>query len=263
MLRPSRLLTAVLAAALAAGCAADSGDTTVLVLGNMAPAPGCTFTAALTGPFISGGTLDLSLDRVNMVTTVQRGYEFAPLIENESVADTSNQSLVARRTLIVQGAHVDISFNDTVEFSMDQQAMLRDMGLTHFDSLFAGSVQPNGGLGVFTFELLPAALIDKILADHPLGTGPYMPFAPIGVVAKVVVYGTLGGGATASLEFDYPVTVCDTCLIQNQGACASLPSGFMARTGGACESNQDAVTDCCTTATGALVCPASATATGP
>src|SRR5579862_8764479 len=129
MLRPSHLLSAVFAAGLAAGCSVDTGDTTVLVLGNMDPAPMCVYTASLQGPFLSGGTIDVSASRIAGQTTVQRGYQFAPLIENETVADTSNQTLVGRRTFIVTGAHVDISFNDTNEFSTDEQSMLHDMGL--------------------------------------------------------------------------------------------------------------------------------------
>ena len=258
MLRPSHLLSGVFAAALAAGCTVDTGDTTVLVLGDMAPMSMCMFQPALIGPFLSGGTLDVSSSRMAGQSTVQRGYDFAPLIENETVADTSNQALVGRRTFIVTGAHVDISFNDTNTFSTADQQTLHDMGLTHFDALFAGSVQPNGGLGVFSVEIIPAALIDRILAKYPPTSGTYVPFTAVGMSAKVVVYGTMGGGATEAGEFDFPVTVCDTCLLDNVGPCASLLSSFQPRTGGVCESNQDGVTDCCTDASTPpkLVCPA-------
>jgi hypothetical protein len=261
MLRPSHLLSAALAA-VAVGCTVDTGDSTVLVLGNMQPMSMCTFTPALNSQFISGGTLDISADRAAGHTTVQRGYLFGPLLENDAVADTSNQALVARRTFTIGGAHVDITFNDTNEFSSAAQQTLHDMGLTHFDALFAGTIEPNGGLGVFTFELVPAALIDKILTDHPPAM-PYVPFAPVGMTAKVVIYGTLGGGNVESHAFNYPITVCDTCLLDNVGPCAALKTGFVARTGGLCESNQDGVTDCCTDATGAQVCPAVAPTTGP
>jgi hypothetical protein len=261
MLRPLHLLSAGLAA-LAVGCAVDSGDSTLLVLGNMQAGSMCVFTATVAGPFVSGGMLDISADRAAGHTTVARGYQLAPLVENETVADTSNQALVGRRTFTVTGAHVDITFNDTNEFSSDAQATLKSMGLTSFDALFAGTVQPNGGIQVFNFELIRAALVDKILANHPAAM-PYVPFAPVGMSAKVVVYGTIGGGASEAHEFNYPVTICDTCLLDTVGPCATLPSGFTPRTGGVCESNQDGVTDCCTDTTGALVCPAVMPTAGP
>jgi hypothetical protein len=259
MLRPC-LLIGLATSALAAGCSVDTGDSTILVLRNQAPTMGCVIPSDVNAAFFSGGVYDLGADRANKVTNVTFGYFLTPLVQNETSADVASQAQLGRRTFIVSGAHIDITFNDTNEFSTDEQNQLKADGLTHFDARFAGAVQPNGGLSAFGFEAVPAALMTKILAKHPFTGGTYVPFASVGMIVKMSVYGQMGGGTATSAQFEYPVTVCDECLLQNAGSCSTLPTSFMPRTGGACFSNQDGVTDCCVDAAGLLICPAAAPA---
>jgi hypothetical protein len=257
------LAVAAIAAAGLAGCVADGGDATLLVLHNQAPASGCVIDSSKTAPFLAAGVIDVSPYRADG-SSAGRGYFLTPLVENTSFADTSDPAAVGRRTAIVKGAHVDISFLDTSEFDATAQAQLQADGLTQFDAIFAGSIEPNYGLTSFGFDAVPAGLLDAIVANHPYTSGdPYTPFADVGMIVTIKVFGVVGGNSIESNEFAYPVTVCDECLISDVGDCSVLDPSFSARDGGACAVNQDGVTDCCEDLTNnTLLCPAVSSSTG-
>ena len=258
MLRPSILIAAVLAV----GCKVDTGDTTVLVLHNEAPQLNCTLTSDTTSAFLAAGTVDIFQARISGITRITRGYFLTPLVENLAVADTTNLQQIGDKTFIAQGAHVDITFGNTLVLSQADQDMLASEGLTHFDARFAGAVMPNGGLSTFGFEAVPADIFNLILNHNPSSGPPYTPLADVDMLITIRLFGLMGGGPHESVDFTYPVTVCDTCLTDDVGPCSSLPQGFMARTGGVCSAIQDGVMDCCSDATGALICPAVAPAGG-
>ena len=259
MLRPSILITAVLAV----GCKVDTGDTTVLVLHNQAPQMNCTLTADMTSGFLAAGTLDIFQARINQIVRINQGYFLTPLVENLAVADTTNLQQIGDKTFIAQGAHVDITFGGTDVLSQADQDQLASQGLTHFDARFAGAVAPNGGLSTFGFEVVPADIFNFILNKNPAAPGgPYTPIADVQMLVTIRIFGLMGGSTHESVDFTYPVTICDTCLTDEVGLCSSLPQGFVARTGGACNSIQDGVMDCCQDAAGKLICPAAAPAGG-
>ncbi len=261
MLRPSllSLAAAALATAAIAGCKVDTGDTTVLVLHNQAPQLGCVLTSDMTSGFLAAGTLDLYNARINQIQRITRGYFLTPLAENLAVADTTNLQQVGAKTFVAQGAHVDITFNNTDVLSAADQDQLASQGLTHFDARFSGAIQPNGGLSTFGFEAVPADIFNLILMKNPHTPGtPYVPIGDVQMLIDIRLFGLMGGDTHESLDFTYPVTVCDTCLIDNVGLCSTLMSGFIARTGGFCDSDQDGVTDCCIDANNNLLCPAMA-----
>jgi len=241
------LALGAIAAAGLAGCAADAGDASLLVLHNQAPSSGCTLSADKTGAFIAAGYLDLN-SSVGSTSTVGQGYLMTPLLENTAFADTADPTATARRTAVIHGAHVDISFVSGIDAAT--QSALEAQGLTQFDALFAGAIDPNYGLTTFAFDAIPADVLNGILNANPAGG------FEVGMVATITIYGEIGGNPIESNAFAFPITVCDGCLLDDRGPCSMLNTSFTPREGGACAPNQDGVTDCCTDPQGVLLCPA-------
>jgi len=234
-----------LAVATAASCASQ-GDEVLLLLRNQLPGTGCLISASENDPFVSQGTIDTA------AAGSGRGYVMTPLVANTTTTDRATE---LQRTIIIQGADIDLSFPDTALFDATELQRLRSSALTRFRVRFAGSVKPNGGTASFGFEVVPAELIREIATK--LGTGAVDRTL---VMVQAVVFGEMGGGRVESQKFSYPVTVCRGCLVGSLGACASLPSGTDANQGGACNPFQDEPVDCCELGT-ALRCPA--TTSGP
>jgi hypothetical protein len=259
MLRSSFLFLAVAIAS--AACAADQGDKSIILLRNQAPQNGCVISADLSGAGLSSGVMDLYAWPAGHATF---GYTLTPLIENLATADVANLDLVRRRTALLQGAHVDISFNSNAFMTDSDQSALDQAGLLHFDSRFAGAVEPNQGTAAVSFQIVPAAVFDAIKVKYQALEGQMNVSIPsVDMVVKVVLYGMQNDGAFEAEPFEYPVTACDGCLTVTHGLCSSLLNTFMSRTGGACYVPQDGVVDCCiddTTMT--PVCPAVGTNTG-
>jgi hypothetical protein len=100
------------------------------------------------------------------------------------------------------------------------------------------------------FELIPKTVLDGLA---PMLTTPAQ---KIVIDASVVVQGELTGSSVSSVPFNYSVSVCNGCLTTDAGKCATvvttnLPTGYP------CTGDlQDVALACCTTTTGAKVCPA-------
>src|SRR5262249_50759616 len=67
----------------------------------------------------------------------------------------------------------------------------------------------------------------------------------IQVIAHSAVFGTVDGGNITSDPFDFPVTVCKGCLIEDLGPCATLSSSVTIHKGGVCNKLQDSLFSCC------------------
>lgn len=201
-------------AMLLAGCA-GSGDEGMFILNNTAPTgTTCALTSDPTQPFLSHGSL---------VANAGVGYLLTPLIESR----IDNPAMQAQtRTIHLEGANVVLSKADT-------SGNLTEVA--KFTSLVSGSVPPLGSVNV-SFEVVPASV-----AATP---GEYS--------ANITVFGTLGGGRIDGEPFNYPVTVCENCIVRNAGACPLTASNPM--TGNPCNPFQDGIVDCCMNGT-TLVCP--------
>jgi hypothetical protein len=140
---------------------------------------------------------------------------------------------------------VEISFPPDF-FSADEEAALRDDRLTRFSTSFSGSVFPES-VTSFGFTVVPTGLLAR-LGDE-LGAGQR-----VTATVEVSVFGDLDGSDVESVPFIYPVTVCNGCMIINNGDCANLGEGFEGSEGGTCNVLQDVPVDCCTSGDG-LVCP--------
>jgi hypothetical protein len=234
------LLTIALAATLGA-CAATNGDEGILITKNIAPGDGCTFTSDETEQFISHG----------MITVLSpQGYMINPQMVSRI---TALDDQIEQRTVIVQGARIDIAFADTTLFSTTELAELKATGVTHFESAFSAPLRPNGGVTDAGFDLFGRDLIDAVVAKAGLPTSN-IPFRTE-LIATLTVFGDLAGDEVTSQEFKYPVTLCDHCIINDLGACSSVPTTATVRQGHPCGRFQDETVDCCETPDG-LLCPA-------
>jgi hypothetical protein len=239
---PSRLLAVATALAALAACVDNNADAPMQILRNLAPAEGCILDPGTT-TFTNQGRIE---------STSQGGYLFTPLVQN-NLTLLDNEA-TSPKTIFLEGARVELSFYDTTLFPASAVATLKSRGLTEFIVPMSGSFEPDGGTAALGFTIVPVDLlvaIDSILPQAS-ATSP----SPSTVIdARIQLFGKRGGGSTASNWFRYPVEVCRDCLVVNHGSCASLPSGFSARTGGVCNPLQDGFVDCCMNAA-MLSCPA-------
>jgi hypothetical protein len=227
---------------LGAGCAANGGDESILVLRNIFPPStgGCTFTSTSMEIGLPQGSLSVP-DSVGSGV----GYQVVPQLKSRITAATGQED---QRTVLFRGANVDITFPGSSLFSAAELAAMKASTQTHFMIPFSGFLPPNGSLADAPFELMPAELMATVMAKPG--------FAGVLALASFQVVGELGGGDVTSQTFQYPVSLSMDTFVINNGACSALSSKFVPRTGGnPCNIIQDGKTDCCTD-TGRLVCPA-------
>jgi hypothetical protein len=231
------------------GCAANTGDGGMIVLNNSASAADmCSFTADVNEPFKTNGALFLQSPAPYLLT---------PLIQSK-IDPIMGQEL--QQTIEFRSAHVDLDIptisthvngtTTTYSFDASELATMHDEGITHFKSLFSGSVGPKGFANV-AFDIVPLALLDAIAAKIG-GDGGTLDAQ---IVANIVVVGDLGGDEVDSDLFVYPVTVCTDCIVNPIGDCSLVPTGATVRTGDPCNPFQDGLVDCCTSGN-TTVCPA-------
>ncbi len=233
---------AILAPALA-GCVASNGDQAMLILNNSAlsiGAIGCSFTGDINQPFISHGEIS---------TLSPVPYLLTPLIQSRITAEMMGDT--SQRTITLQGADVtltvaSVSLMSPTGFSTPPAPDLGADG--KFKSLFSGSILPDGTANV-GMDLVPLTVLNTIAM---LATTPDT-HVHAEVVANITAYGTMGGDKVTSEPFQYPVTVCNDCVVVDIGACTSTTMKSM--TGNACNVFQDGTVECCEV-NGGLLCPA-------
>jgi hypothetical protein len=225
-----RLGLLLLGPALALGACVSHGDEGMVVLNNtsVGMATACSLTGDPGQPFESQGTISVFSPGPYLVT---------PLIESRITADPTNPDQVLQRTIQLQGAHVHLSIpagstSVTTTAAMD------------FDALFSGDLPPQGTANV-AFDLIPEQLISDVGALS--GSSVH-----VEVVASVTVFGSLAGDRIDATPWQYPVTICNDCVVNPIGACGSVTA---TNKGNPCNPFQDGVVDCCTMGA-SLVCPA-------
>jgi hypothetical protein len=165
----------------------------VLAAPFVTPGQTCTFSADPSQTFISSGTLDIAL---------RNSYFAWFLLGNQMVAEANSQQLQTETsTITVQGAVVRIT-----NASGSQ--------LNTFTRFATATVYPASG-SVPGFAPIGATIIDSNTIQNDtelLGT------VSSGGTARLVTYvkffgNTLGGKYVESDEFEFPVDVCQGCLI--------------------------------------------------
>jgi hypothetical protein len=230
---------------LVAGSCADN-QWSIIIRQNQAPETGCVVSGDLQSAYRPSGVLDIG----DFGTDVNIGYVFTPVVSSGLRANINqpNDNIV-----IIEGAHVTLR-SDGSELSNQAITALEGQSLTRRDHKTSGSIDPQGSLGMLFFAIddgQAVALRDVVEPD-----------AAVQLIASVSVYGYVDGSSVESPEFDYPITVCEGCLVSNFGDCSALPTSFQGSPGGECNPFQDVPLGCCTVS-GSSVCPAIGTMTGP
>jgi hypothetical protein len=227
----------VVAAVVLGGCAAG-GDEAILVLSDVLADTSCATTASGTQTVLSHGTLDVVLE--------SSGYLFFADLKSRITALDGQED---QRTIIVTGANVDVTFPGSTLFSAAELADLKAKNFTHFFESFSTAIAP-AGTATAPFILIPQGLVDQITTKADLSKE-----FRLEALGTFTVLGNMSGEKVQSQEFSYGVTIGNFVTVRDNGACANLASGFVAKTGYACNPAQDGTIDCCTSG-GALVCPA-------
>jgi hypothetical protein len=246
MLRLRALATVAPALALVACAAQNNGDGGMIVLENTALVQGataCMFTGLAGQPSLSAGI-------ISSASPVP--YLMEPLIESKITAVTGTE---AERTIVIEGADITLTVPSATirkaNGSSSSFTVTLDSSDSAFQSLFSGSVGPNEATANVGVNLIPVSVLASIQQQAQaagLAAGDSMSAQ---VVASLKIYGELGGSRVDAVPFQYPVTVCNDCVVFDHGAC---PLTGQVRSGNPCNPYQDGVVDCCETG-GALECP--------
>lgn len=214
----------VLILALAGACVADNADSPVAVLYNQQPGADCTISSADTGAAIIRGTMDIQSPV---------GYLLTPVVKN--FAQTSEYIDVDQRMAYLEGGVIRVAAGGQT--------------LADYTTAFGAVVEPDGGTAGLLFELIPPALLQGLAGQLP------NPQARVTLETTTQLFGILGGSTLDTKEFPYSIDVCNGCMVNNVGPCATF-TGEVNNEGGKCNPLQDApLVDCCTQ-DGELVCPA-------
>ncbi|MCX5741915.1 MAG: hypothetical protein NT062_05375 [Proteobacteria bacterium] len=224
-----------------AACVPDSGDEGILILKNVAPGDNCAVDPATSEVGITHGELS---------SVIPTQYQFIAQMKSKITALEGQED---QRTVFATGANVDLTFPDSTLFDAATLTRLKDTGVTHFRTLFAASIAPNGGLADAGFEVTTRALYDEIYAVAPDAKVANGTRFALEVVATITVTGTMGGDAVASQPYAFPIRIANDTLLTSVGACP-LPMGTTVTYGNTCNRPQDAPISCCSTANG-LMCP--------
>ncbi|HWZ89656.1 MAG TPA: hypothetical protein VNW92_12420 [Polyangiaceae bacterium] len=171
-----------------------------------------------TGPFLASGTLD---------TAFASGYTAVVLVGNQLTQQGSREQLRTETSRVsLRGAEVRLSTLNGMSIAGAQGA---------FSTVGTGFVDPAAGdtpsYATMAVNLIPPGL-----------TG-----LPPQVLAKIRVFGdTLGGTSVTSSELDFPITVCNGCLIMYDTPDTTQAAGapFMCATSTASSTQTTAVAPC-------------------
>jgi hypothetical protein len=223
------------------GAAACADNQSLLIIQNQVAQSGCSIPATISTSFRGFGRLDVT--EVEGISNP--GYLFTPVLQNAIAGSSDNPNL---NIVLVQGADVELSAS-TTEASTALVATLAGAGANLRTHRISASVRPNATAGI-AFPAIDedqTTLINGALAEDD----------SVQLIARVRVFGTLNGSEIVTPTFDYPITVCKGCLIENVGDCTMIPEGTEIEEGGVCNLFQDDPVTCCES-TGVLVCPADA-----
>jgi hypothetical protein len=247
-----RCITIGAAALLLIQCGTTPGQ--FVIIQNQVPTAGCVIPADKGAIYRGTGEMDVRLVR----DQAEVGYIIFPLLQNNLPAPAGGQTIDSNR-IALSSFKVDVRlpadapadditnlFNNQLMTSAPDGSGGPDP-LIHFSVPTSGSVASGGGNTASGVVAVPAQLARRIRDTRVLETTPY-----VYLMASIRAHGgTLNGGLDSD-AFDYPIRVCDGCLIASRDICpvAQKP----ANPGNDCNVAQDALVDCCLAGSG-LVCP--------
>jgi len=246
LLSPSLFLVVV--SALAA-CGRVPGQFEIVQ--NQVPTPDCTIDTN-EGVYRGDGTADLSLVQPG----ARAAYLVFPLLRNNLPGASGggpDSNAIAVNSFAVDigeskyGAlppHVKSLF-DTLNGAAHDSS---DYALLHYSLPWAANLSSGGGLAASRVAAFPIELASRVLATGDLGVSRNS----MVVNVRIRAFGNTDTQSLESDPFDYPIFVCNGCLVANVLACPY--SGMPANPGNPCNVSQDNYVDCCSL-NGQLICP--------
>ena len=215
------------------------------IVNNQVPSANCAVPVSDT-VYQGQGTLDAKLVR----SGAGSAYYVFPLLRN-NLSGASGDGVDANKIVLTSFA-VDIS----VLSGPPEVTALVDMlnadpslsALLHYQTPWSGSLGSGGGELSAIVAAFPVELAGRMLGTLGLSVQP-----STFVNLRIRSFGHTTTRDMESDPFDYPVAVCDGCLVANTGPCPF--STTPANMGNPCNVAQDYPVDCCT-AGNDLICPA-------
>jgi len=227
------------AAAVLASC--TDSNTTVYILRNQVLTSGCLIPNGSGTDFVGFGELDVT-EPIPGTNFANPGYILAAAVQNGT---TSNATLPNAHIFYAMGADVELRSNgSSASEALVTALSVRD--LANRTQHFAASIPPGStaGVGFPIIDLEQTEALNQILGGQI-----------VQIIARSKMFGTIDGNSITADPYDFPVTVCLGCLVNDLGLCSSLSKTATFSSGGECNKIQDSVLDCCTTDTGATQCP--------
>jgi hypothetical protein len=232
-MRLARLHTLALTFAVGLAACADDNQQAMLIESVMAPATATGMAAAFCGssekPIVSG-VVDLAL-----VGGAQDGYLMFTQVLNRNQPNGPNNNMVETAYVTISSVDIDLSFDPPPPVT------LTDADLHVREDLFA-IVNP-GGTAEIPIDAMPLATMRKIAASHPK--------TEMSAHTHLRFNGHSAAFDVNSSYLDFPVRVCEGCLVHDVGPCCAKATNY-----GLCNPDQDVSVDCCMDGSGNAVCPA-------
>ncbi len=225
------------------GCVEDR--TSLTIMRNSIPNNDCTVDSS-SSDFRSMGWLDLSETAFSDAFAQAPQYIMYPVVQNNLIAT------------IDQGTGAELNIVEVKEARIDLD--LGDIGGDFEDLRFKFPVfitLAPGDVASLPVVVIPPQ-IASLLANAVQGIPDYQPIVRV----KLKFLYQLGVRDKESHQIEFPVVLCDGCLINIGGYCDSGLFGDLEHPGNACNYSQDAQVDCCLDNGGGVICPAVDTSGG-
>jgi hypothetical protein len=179
-----------------AGCADDSGDSTIIILESKLPDADCKVTPSLDGIALTQGVIN---------ATMPRPFLAFPLMQNVAMSGTSAPASV--RTFFASKMSIVLTSPDPVTSAALSPAT--------FSTPVAFTLAPDGSFAVTGVNVMSQQQVADIGATLS-GTR-----TSTLVNASIAVEGKMGGGSISSNTFDFPIEVCigAGCIDNYRGGC--------------------------------------------
>ncbi len=225
------------------GCVEDRSSLTILR--NAVPASDCTVDS-VTSEFRSMGWLDLSETAFSDTFAQAPQYLMYPVVQNNLIPTVDQGTGAELNVMEIKEARIDLALGDIGGEYEDLK-----FKFPVFVTLFPGD---SAALPVV---VIPPQ-IASLLAGAVQGRADYQPIVRV----KLKFLYQLGIRTKESHQIEFPVVLCDGCLLDIGGYCDSGLFSTLDHVGNACNYVQDAQVDCCLDNGGGVVCPAVDTSAG-
>jgi hypothetical protein len=230
-------IPALVLAALLIGCVHNNTQTLVIMQDNVPDTSGgvCLIPGTISSTFRESGLLDRSFFLSGDIPSSAVGYEMYPVVKNNLSSSVSGTGVgIDPLAFNIQLSRADVELSD----GASGEPLVTPFSVPLFKVVASGE---STGLVV---GVIPAALVPD-LHDGQI------------VLAHLTVVGSRDGSEIRSNTVEFPITVCDGCLVNDVGPCTAFTGTASVNV---CNIAQDEMAVCCEHSTLGLICPAVAEA---